>query len=228
MASVPPPAPYVSPAARLRTGLYGALLFAGGEALRLVLTENATAAVIAPAIVAEWGAGRLGVSWSNPMEPVPTLADNARRVGRGATIGLLGASIILAAAFVSKDITVVPQAPAVVDALLGVVTPLFVAMRHELLAHGIVLRLLLGTRNALLQTLVLAGASVAYAYGQGAAPAALPMALALGLVTGALYVRDRGGFRAVGAHAMWLYATHVLFRGGLVTFRAMRTKRPVA
>jgi hypothetical protein len=206
-------------AARVRTALYGGLLFAGGEALRVVLTENATAAVIAPAVIAEWGAGRLGVSWSNPLEPMPSLADNARRLGRGAAIGLLGASVILGVALLAKDVTIVPQAPALADALLGIVTPLFVALRHELLAHGVVLRLLLGTKSRLLQTVVLSLASVAYAWGQGAAAPALPMALALGLVTSTLYVKDRGGFRALGVHATWLYATQVLFRGGLLDVR---------
>jgi membrane protease YdiL (CAAX protease family) len=98
-------------------------------------------------------------------------------------------------------------------------------VRDELLLRGLVLRVASGP--ARWPSLVACGlASVAAALGRSprglSAPALIATAVG-GVLFGAVWLRERGAWGAVFAHAAWLWATATLARGALVDVRAAST-----
>jgi hypothetical protein len=101
------------------------------------------------------------------------------------------------------------------------VTAGFYAMRDELLLHGLVVRALVTVESPILKVLACGLTSAAAAYGELGVVAPLPIAVQglLGIVFGALWVRDRGAWPAWGAHTAWLFATSFLMQGGIFEAR---------
>jgi hypothetical protein len=202
---------------------YAAVSFAGG-----FFAQHAMAASGIQAALAEWGASRLGVAWSDPGAR-PDEADDARAVARRAAWGFaaggIAASLLVTVAVVSGAATLARGRVAVVSTLVALLDAAFVAVRDELLLHGLVLRVV-GARPrwAALGACGLASAAAALGASPTGVTAPALVAAALGGVAfGALWLGDRGAWRPVCAHAAWLWVTGSLSRGALVDVRAAST-----
>ena len=92
---------------RARVVAWGIGIVAAAQAVGAYLAQNHTGGVVAQVVIAEFGTGRLGVAWSDPLAPLPSATDIAKRALRGASFGasaaaiLLGASLLAHAAAVS-------------------------------------------------------------------------------------------------------------------------------
>jgi hypothetical protein len=209
-----------------RTATQGLAFYAGVSFVGAYFAQNATAAAVLQAVLAEWGAGRLGITWSDPLAKAPTVRAIVRRALRGASIALTGAVALLGFALVTKAARLEPNAPSLVPILVGLVVPAFVAMRDELLLRGLVLRVLPAETPRALSLLACGLSQVAATIGADDASrgaATLVTAGLGGVVLGALWRRDRGAWMAWGAHTAWSWASGPLAHGGLVDVRASLT-----
>jgi hypothetical protein len=194
----------------------------GAARMAAVLIESASmAAAVASAVIAEWGAGRLGVAWSDPEADPPTSAAIAKRALVGAGIGAAVAAE--AALFLSSThaVALTRTSSGTSVAVVALVTAGLLAMRDELLLHGLVLRTMLGVPRVLPRMMACALTSAAAAFGDGAGAKGVAVQGVLGLVFGALWVRDRGAWMAWGAHTAWLFTTGLLLSGGLFDAKVM-------
>ena len=194
---------------------WGAVQFAA-----IVFARNATAAVAVQAALAEWGAGRLAIAWSDPLAPIPSWQQIARRVGRGAALGGGVACLVVATALVTHVAAVAERSLGVGLLSIGLVVSLLTAARDELLLRGVVLR----TTRGLLPwwaSLVACGAAAAAArYGlEGVVGVGLLVEALRGFALGGLWLGDRGAWLAVGANAAWTWVIGSVVRGGLVDVR---------
>ncbi len=189
----------------------------------VVFARNAIAVLAVQAAVAEWGAGRLAITWSDPLAPVPSGSELRRRVGLGAAFGLAGATLVVALSLAMRQASIAPAAPALGSLLLGILVAVLGAVRDELLLRGMVLRIgrpVLGTPVALL---VCAAAAAAVRSGAADATAlAIAVEGARGLALSLLWIRDRGAWLAIAANSAWTWGLDSVTRGDLldVRFRA--------
>ncbi len=206
---------------------WGLLFWAAAQYAGNALERSAIAALAVQALLAEWGAGRMGVSWSDPLAPAPGGAQIARRAGAGAALGAAVAALAVGATLIARQATLVEATFG--GGLLGVglVAALLTAARDELLLRGTVLR---ATRNLLPWWVSVLGAGLASAavrYGVEGAHAGAPLALAVlleglrGASLASLWLRDRGAWMAVGASAAWTWVTGSVVRGGLLDVRSV-------
>src|ERR1700734_3572306 len=70
-----------------KVACWGLLFWGAVQFAAIVLARNATAAVAVQAALAEWGAGRLAIAWSDPLAPIPAWQQIGKRFGRGAALG---------------------------------------------------------------------------------------------------------------------------------------------
>jgi membrane protease YdiL (CAAX protease family) len=203
--------------------LYGLVEFVGNK-----LSAKATGALAAQMVIAEWGAGRLAVAWSDPSAPVATFGSIVQRAGKGAALGILAAALVVAFAIATGAMVAHPNRPDVGELAIGLVSAALVAARDELLFRGVVIR---AFRHACPTAALLAicgGAAAAAEYGalegavQGNGPRLLVAAL-LGTAFAALWLRDRGAWLAFGAHTGWSLASGTAIGGGLLDLRASNT-----
>jgi membrane protease YdiL (CAAX protease family) len=200
--------------------LYGAVLLIGAK-----LSTRSVGSLVLQLLVAEWGAGRLAVSWSDPMRPPPPWGDLARRVGGGAAAGVSAACVAVVFAVSTRALSVHANAPEPTQLGLGLFVAALSAARDELLLRGIPLRAFRRACPPFALLLVCGGASAAAEYGamtaaQDALGAHVLIAGLTGIIFAALWMRDRGGWFAVGAHMGWTFATGGLIRGGLLDLRS--------
>jgi hypothetical protein len=183
------------------------------------LERNAVAMVVVQAGIAEWGAGRMAIAWSDPKADPPIWPAVARRVAIGATLGIACAALAAAGAIAMHGATVAAGAPAIGSLLVGLLVAAMGAVRDELLLRGVVLR---ATR-----VLPVAGSLVACGLAAAAARLGVDGSFTLALVPealrgaalGALWVRDRGAWMACGANAAWVWATGPILGGNLLDVR---------
>ena len=83
-----------SPATPGRVAAWGLALFTLTRIIGVVFASASMAATVGQAIAAEWGAGRLHVTWSDPHEKLPSTGQIARRALLGAACGI-GAALLL-------------------------------------------------------------------------------------------------------------------------------------
>jgi hypothetical protein len=210
--------------AAARAALGGTLIYAAARFAGAYLDQYAVAAAVVQAVIAEYGAGRMGIAWSDPLAPVPTVGEVAKRALRGAGMGLTAALVALGIALATKAASLAPNQPDVTVALVNAIPPLAFAARDELLLRGVVLRVVPTTATTWIRLAACGLASVAATYGEGlVAPAALAAAGLGGVACGALWIRDRGAWRAWGAHAAFAWASSTLARGALIDVRAAPT-----
>ncbi len=176
---------------------------------------------VAQAVVAEWGGGRLGVAWSDPNAPLPTVATIGRRAGVGAVIGVVAAGMVVAFLASTEAVILERSALSASALVVALVTAGLYAMRDELLLHGLVLRALVTVPSPGLRVLACGMTSAAAAFGElgTSSPRAVVVQGMLGLVFGALWVRDRGAWAAWGAHSAWLFTSSLLMQGGVAESR---------
>jgi hypothetical protein len=210
-------APRLSDAAKVVS--WGLVFWGGNQIAGAAFERNAVAMVVVQAGLAEWGAGRMAIPWSDPTQPRPAWNAVARRAAIGAALGLGCAALVagIALALRSAAVAGIEAAPGAM--LLGLLVSAFGAVRDELLLRGVVVRATRLLPAAV--TLVVCGLAAAAArFGTDwrVTSALLPEALR-GAALGALWLRDRGAWMACGANAGWTWASGSLFGGALLDVR---------
>jgi hypothetical protein len=199
---------------------WGLAIYAGTHLASILLEATSMAAAVAQAVIAEWGAGRLGVNWTTPRgagsADETSGAAVAKRAALGAAIGLLLAGAT-AAILVGTHAVVLEKASGAVSVVaVSLLTAGMYAMRDELVLHGVALRIFSASSGSgrIVQVVACGITSAGAAIGDGAAPRAVLVQALLGLVFGALWVRDGGAWPAWGAHTAFRFGMDVLFAGG--------------
>jgi hypothetical protein len=190
-------------------------LEAAVSGLGALLAQHRAGSLAAQAFAAEWGAGRLAVTWSDPEEAPPTGGELGRRIRIGVQYGLGAALLALGFALLTHAATFSLAAFAPADVLMGIVTAGLIAMRDELLLRGVVLRAFRHTLGPFGQLGLCAAVAAAARFGEvhdsmppslvGFAP--LAIAALTGLSFATLWLRERGAWMACGAHLAWATVT---------------------
>jgi membrane protease YdiL (CAAX protease family) len=202
--------------------LWGLVFYAGVQLTGAWLVKQKLAADAVQAALAEWGAGRVGIAWSDADAPPPRWQAIAQRAGRGVALGFTAGVIVLTFALLTRATKIAQNSPAVGQLLVGLLTSILAAVRDELLLRGLVLRALRGVALPLVGIGACGVAAAAAAFGAGrTAPAELVIAAVGGVLFASLWQRDRGAWLAVGAHAAWAWTTGSIVRGGLLDVRAV-------
>jgi hypothetical protein len=205
-----------------RVAGWGLAIYVGTRIAALLLESVSLPAATVQAVMAEFGAGFLGVGWSDPKQPIPTAAAVARRAGVGAAIGVVAAAVVVGFLATTQAILLERSDPAIAAIVVALVTSGLFAMRDELLLHGIVIRALVSVEAPILKVVACGLTSAAAAYGElgaAATPGAVIVQGLLGIIFGALWVRDRGAWAAWGSHTAWLFTTSLLMQGGIFESR---------
>jgi hypothetical protein len=200
-----------------RVAAWGLGIYAATRLGAAILENASLLSAVAQAVIAEWGVGRLGVAWSDPTAPVPEASNIARRAGMGALVGVVAAIVVVGFLATTRAVVLDRASPGLGTVGVALLTAGLFAMRDELLLHGLVLRTLVTVDAPIAKVLACGVTSAAAAYGEvgAAGPAAIAAQGLLGIVFGALWVRDRGAWPAWGAHTAWLFATSALMQGGI-------------
>jgi Type II CAAX prenyl endopeptidase Rce1-like len=207
--------------ATARAAFFGILTYAAARFAGAYLDQYAVAAAVVQAVIAEYGAGRLGIAWSDPHAPPPAPKAIALRALRGAGMGLTAALVGLGVALGTKAASLAPNTPDATVAVVNLVPPLALAARDELLLRGVMLRVRPSNVAPWVRLAVCGLASAAAAYGEGVlSPAGLAAAGLGGVACGALWLKDRGAWLAWAAHAAFLWACTTLGRGAILDVRA--------
>jgi hypothetical protein len=216
------PDPIAAPTVREAWKVAGwGLAFWGGAQLAVaVLSRNPTALVAVQAVLAEWGAGRVGIAWSDPLAPVPTWKGLGRRAGVGVAMGAAAAGAVVLVALATGGAAAAKGRPVIGLLGVGLVVAALGAVRDELLLRGVVLRATRALLPAWAALLACGAAAAAARFGSdGTVGMALLVEGLRGVVLGAIWVRDRGAWMAVGANAAWKWGLDSVVRGGLVDVR---------
>src|SRR5271165_4247611 len=199
---------------------WGLVFWTGVQIAATVFTRNATATVAVQAALAEWGAGRMTIAWSDPLAPIATARDIWRRAGIGTALGMGTAAIAIAAAVVTHGAAVAERSftPGLLG--IGLLVAALTAVRDELLVRGVVLR---ATRGLIPWWASLAATGACAAAARYGLEGMVGMGLALeglrGAALGALWMRDRGAWMAVAANAGWMWMLGSVAHGGVVDVR---------
>ncbi len=201
-----------------RVAAWGIAIDVATKMAAFVLESAALPAAVAQAIIAEWGVGRLGVAWSDPRSAVPTTGAIARRAGIGAGIGIAAVAMVTGFLATTRAVVLDRTDAVAFSMVVALVSAGLHAMRDELLLHGLAIRALVSVEPGhagVAKVMACGMTSAAAASAQlGATPAAIAVQGLLGMVFGALWVRDRGAWAAWGAHTAWSFATSMLLNGG--------------
>ncbi len=196
------------------------LVFWGGVQLAATgLERNAVAMVVVQAALAEWGAGRMGIAWSDPRAAPPAWEGIARRAAIGAALGVGCAVLALGLATGLRQAVVGAGEPAMGALLVGLFMAAMSAVRDELLLRGVVLR---ATRLLPMgATLVVCGLAAAAARlgVDGAITPALFSEALRGAALGAIWMRDKGAWMACAANAAWTWTMGPVLGGNLLDVR---------
>lgn len=195
---------------------WGLAMYAGARAIEVFLEAQSMATGVGQAMLVEWGSSRVGVAWTDPRATIAT-GVVARRAARGLALGL-GLSGVLFAVLAATRAVALERVASVAPSVLaiGLAAAALSAWRDELLLHGVALRAASGV-GAVGQVLACGATSAGAALGRGDATARSVFAAALlGVIFGALWVRDRGAWQPFAAHAAFRFSTGTLFAGGVV------------
>jgi membrane protease YdiL (CAAX protease family) len=198
---------------------WGLVFYAGVQLAGFFLASNDLGAAAVQAALSEWGAGRVGIAWSDPLAKVPTWGAIARRAGSGAALGFGAGVLALVVLLVTHGATLARGTPALGSLAIGLLVSVLWAVRDELLLRGFVLRALGGWPSPAVCAVVCGVAGAAAELGaEGASPQPIAIAVAgvLGVAFAALWQRDRGAWMAVAAHASWLFTTRKLSHGAFL------------
>jgi hypothetical protein len=211
-----------APGAVGSTVAWGLLVYGAVQLIASQMARNATGAAAIEAVVAEFGAGRLGISWSDPDAPMPSGAAITKRALRGAAVGLGVALVLVLFAVVTRAATLGSSRGSIAQVVVGVILVALYAVRDELLLRGLVLRAFRGTAPdvVLLGLCGLSGAASRWGMSTTCTPVEAAAAGALAVVFAALWLADRGAWLAWGAHVAYGVVMGPLTRGGLVDLRA--------
>lgn len=209
-------------AAAVRTAAWGLAIYTATRFIAIALASASMASSVAQAIAAEWGAGRLGVTWSDAHAPPPSSGRMARRAAIGAGVGAVAAAVVLVFGWATRAALIERTQGSLSWSLVavGLVTAALDAMRDELVLHGVTLRALVSVESPIARSLACGVTSAAAALGDPTSTIATALAaFAFGTLLGTLWVRDRGAWMAWGAHAAWRFVIGTLFGGALTELR---------
>jgi len=197
--------------------LEAGILFAG-----MYLARNATGAAAVQAVMAEFGAGRLTVTWSDPARPMPTTPAIVRRALIGAGWAAAFVVLLVGVAVATKAATVQGvNSVGLAQLAIGVVLAALLAVKDELVLRGIVLRAFDGAVSTPWQLAIcgLVAAAAAWGMSQGA-PLESVSAGALGVALATLWKVDGGAWMAWGARATFHFLTATVTQGAVLDVRA--------
>ena len=200
-------------------GAWAAIQFAGS-----LLARNATAASAVQAAIAEWGAGHMGVAWSEGRsDRWPAIA---RRCAWGASMGSAVAIAAAAAACAAHTASLGAGVPAVAPLVLGLAVAVLGAVRDELLLRGVARETARG-RMPPWAALLLSGAIAAAARLGTDGPEGMLIArdALAGVAFGALWQLDRGAFMPIAAHTAWSWVDGPILHGAVVDLRFAAVSR---
>jgi len=221
-----------SAAARLRDArkviAWGLVVYAAVALVGAKLAATSVGALAVQMVLAEWGAGRLGIAWSDPAADVPTMSAIGRRVARGAGLGFGAALVVVVFALGTRGLSAYPNTVAPSQLAIALVVAALAAARDELLLRGVPLRALRHVCPPVVVLLVCGGAGAAAQIGllpEADAAHGVEVAVAglLGVIFAALWIVDKGGWVAVSAHTAWTFGTGAVVRGGFFDLRASRS-----
>lgn len=221
-AAAPDPDPIAAPtvAEARRVVGWGLVFWGAAQLAGAVFSNNATAVVAVQAALAEWGAGRVGLTWSDPLAAIPSGKAIARRAGLGAAMGAGAAALVVVLALATKNAVTATASPALGSLAVGLVVSVLASVRDELFFRGLVLR---ATRGLLPAWASLAACGVAAAAARFGAEGTLDLSVVVeglrGVALGGVWIRDRGAWMAVGASAAWSWSLQSVVHGGLLDVR---------
>ena len=204
-----------------RAAAWGLVIYTATRLIGMVAASTSMAAAVAQAVAAEYGAGRLGVAWSDPLQPLPTPGQMTRRAAIGAAFGAGAATVVVLLAWATHAaIFDKPESTSISLIAVGIVTAGLTAMRDELLLHGVTLRALSSVESPIARALACGVTSAAAALGDATTTPRLAIShFLLGTAFGTLWLRDRGAWMPWGAHLGFLFFTGTVFGGGATTMR---------
>lgn len=207
---------------RARVVGWGLAILVGVLFVGMYLARNAMGAVIAQLVVTEFGTGRLGVAWSDPLAPMPTAGEIARRAGRGALLGVAAAIVLVGASVASRSATLQIGSFSVASVLSGFAMSACLAARDELLLRGLVLRALGPNASFDVKLAACSAAGVAFRFGTqtNVVWPELVFALLASAACTCLWIRDRGAWLAISASGAFLFVTGPLSQGALLDVRS--------
>jgi hypothetical protein len=214
---------------RARVVGWGVALVVAVQGAAAYLAQNHTGAVIAQVVIAEFGTSRLGVAWSDPLAPLQTGTEIAKRALRGAGFGAAAAAVLVGASILARAATVSTGTFGVAPLLVGLVLSICAAARDELMLRGLVLRALGPNAKMPVQLLVCGVAGAAFRFGtqtepmNGATIDALVFAFASSIAFACLWLRDRGAWLAAGANAAFMFVTGPIAQGAVLDVRSKAT-----
>ncbi len=199
---------------------WGLAFWGGAQIATGVLERRPLALALVQAALAEWGAGHIGIAWSDPTGPSPSSAAMARRAAFGAACGAGAGLVAIAAAVATGRGSMTAAAPGVGTLALGLGAAMLASVRDELLLRGVVLR---ATRGVLPTYVALLACGAAAAAARLGIDGALSLAVAAdglkAIALAALWVRDRGAWMAWGANTAWTWTLDAVARGGAMNVR---------
>lgn len=206
----------MTPANAARVAAAGLFFHACGLLAGALLASYGLAAMIAQAVIAEWGVSRLGVRWTAEGAATASTPSPAARAARGVALGA-GAAAVTTAALLATGAGRFDRGGLVPTTLaVGALSAGATAVWHELYYRGLVLRVTEKVKQPYFRLL-------AAGLAEGAAAAAMPGATPLevlvaglfGALMAALWLHDRGAVLACATHAGWLFTTRSVLRGGV-------------
>ncbi len=218
----------------LRVSFWGLVVYLGVNVIALIFRQNATGALGAQFVLAEFGLGRLGVVWSDPHAPLPTTRDIVRRALVGSRYGATAAAALILVGLATHQIEREVGTPSLTTAGLGALIAAATAARDELILRGMPLRALaltrknLGTPGEALALVVVGLLTAASRWGAGAHAMEISMSACAGVALGALWIRDGGAWMAWGANLAFTWISGALVRGGLIDLRAQGESGDIA
>jgi hypothetical protein len=211
-----------SGASSIGAAAWGLVMFAGCRLIEIFLEAQSMAMAVGQVVLVEWGSARLGILWSAP-DSETTGLKAARRAALGAAFGLAASLVLFAVLAASHALST--QGVTNVEAavlVLGFASAALGAWRDELLLHGVTLRALGGPAEkdfagAVGKILACGVTSAGAALGRSDATARTVFSAALlGVLFGALWLRDRGAWQPWAANTAFRFVTGTLLSGGLV------------
>ncbi len=206
---------------RARVVLWGLAILIATLIASVLLAQNSTGALLAQLVIAEFGTGRIGVAWSDPLAAIPSGKEIARRAGRGFFLGAAAAIILMGSSVATHAMTLGIGSFNIAALLAGLVTSACVAARNELLLRGLVLRALGPSASFDWRLAACGAAGVAFRFGTepSAQWPALVFTLLTSVACACLWMRDRGAWLAVSASTAFMFVSGPLSQGAVIDLR---------
>lgn len=207
-----------------RVAAWGLAIYVVARVVAALLASMSMAALVAQALLVEWQLAKRGVTWSDPLAPLPSGLQLARRASKGALVGggIALALVVVLAVTKGASFTRGPAPASLI--LLGLATAGLTAWRDELLLHGVVFRALSSVQRAAPVALACGLTSIGAALAE---PHPTPWTVAtrglFGVVLGVLWVMDRGAWQPWAANTAFTFVVSTVLGGGLVETTVARS-----